>query len=246
MFVAFFLALVMVCSPVSADPFWQKLSWTTSDGVALVGLYHPPARPEAVTWVLLHGLGSFKEEWEAFSRKMIEQGSGVFIYDARGHHESNHLVSGQTITYQDWKTAGPGSPWAAMPGDLASAVQYLEKTYHLPEKKIAVGGASVGANVALLYASDHPEVPGLILLSAGVEYADLNIERAWHRSNFRQVFAAASPEDHYAYSSLSFLVHERRDVNLRVVEGPGGEHGVNMFKDPVFTKKLLEWIRQVQ
>jgi alpha-beta hydrolase superfamily lysophospholipase len=246
MFVIFLFALFTLSSQAKADAFWQRLTWASYDGVQLVGFYHHAARPEAVTWVLLHGLGSFKEEWEAFSRKMVAQGSGVLIYDARGHHESNRLASGQTITYQDWKTGGPGSPWAQMPGDLASAVQYLEKTYRLPEKKIAVGGASVGANVALLYASEHPEVPGLILLSAGVEYAGLNIERAWHRSTFHQVFAAASPEDHYAYSTLRFLAHERRDVNLRIAEGPGGEHGVNMFKDPVFTKKLLDWIGQVQ
>jgi len=246
MFIAFLLAIFMASSPASADTFWQKLHWTTPDGVTLVGLYHPANRPGATTWVLLHGLGSVKEEWDAFSRQVAKQGTGVFVYDARGHQESNRLANGQTITYQDWKTAGPGTAWAAMPGDLLSAIQLLHKQYGLSEKNIAIGGASLGANVALLYASEHPEVPGLILLSAGVEYAGLNIERAWHRSKFQHVFAAASPDDHYAYTSLRFLVRERPDLDLSVTEGPGSAHGVNMFKDPVFTKKVLAWTEQVK
>src|SRR5438876_10519234 len=100
----------MACAPASADTFWQKLAWTTPDGITLVGLYHPAARRRAYTWVLLHGLGSNKEEWDPFSHQLAQQGTGVFIYDARGHNESNHLATGQTIRYQDWLRAGPGTP----------------------------------------------------------------------------------------------------------------------------------------
>jgi pimeloyl-ACP methyl ester carboxylesterase len=245
-FVAVLLAFFITCAPASADTFWQKTTWTTSDGVQLVGLYHPARRPEAYTWVFLHGLGSVKEEWVPFARKLTPSGVGVFLYDARGHNESTHRTNGQTISYKDWTSAGPGSPWTAMPEDLASAVKLLHRQYGVPEKRVAVGGASVGANVALVYASEHPEISALILLSAGVEYAGLNIEKSWHQLRSRPVFAAASPQDAYAYATMRYLAQQRPDIPLRVAEGPGGEHGVNMFKDQVLTKKLLDWIGQLK
>ncbi len=166
---------LFLTSSVFADSFWQKLTWTTTDGVKLVGLYHPSSRAGANTWVLLHGLGSSKEEWDAFAKKMADQGNGSFIYDARGHADSVQTTTGETLSYKSWQTGGAGSPWDAMPSDLASAVQMLQKRKRLPEKRIAVGGASLGANVALVYASQHPLVPALVLLSPGVDYAGIQI-----------------------------------------------------------------------
>ena len=209
----------------------------------MVGLYHPARRPEAYTWVLLHGLGSDKEEWDAFGRKLAVQGSGVFIYDARGHHESNQMKSGETISYQSWRTAGPGTPWDAMPSDLASAIGRLEKNAGLDERKIAIGGASLGANVALVYAGQHPKVPALVLLSPGLSYAGIQSVPAFQAYGKRPLFLAASPGDAYAYAGVRQLARSRGDAALRLAEGPGAEHGVNMFKDSGFTKKLLDWMK---
>ncbi len=236
----------MACAPAWADAFWQRLTWTTSDGVQLVGLYHPASRSGANTWVLLHGLGSSKEEWGAFSRMLGQQGNGVFIYDARGHHESDHLSNGQIIHYQDWRLPGPGTPWGAMPGDLASAVQLVRSRCHVSEKNIAVGGASLGANVALIYASEHKRVPALVLLSAGIEYAGINIVQPWLHLAPRPVFSAASPEDQEAYSTLRFFVQQRPKIPGRIADGRGAEHGVQMFKEPEFTKKLLTWMKEIE
>jgi len=228
------------------DSFWQKITWTTSDGVQLVGLYHPARRSRAYTWIFLHGLGSSKEEWEPFARQLAPLGMGAFLYDARGHHESNRLANGQTISYKDWRNAGPGTPWDAMPADLTSAVQVLRKRYGVPEKRIGVGGASLGANVALVYASEHRRVPAVVLLSAGLEYAGINIVQPWLHLVSRPVFAAASPEDSHANATLRFLLQQRPDIPGRIAEGRGAEHGVNMFKDPAFARKLLDWMKSLQ
>jgi len=241
----YILFLSMACVPVFAQPndsaYWKKLTWTTDDGVQLVGLYRPASRSDASTWILLHGLGSNKEEWETFGKILAHQGNGVFFYDARGHHESNHLITGETITYQSWQSAGPESPWNAMPSDLASAVTLLQKKYGLPDTKIAVGGASLGANVALVYASEHANVPAVILLSPGMEYAGIQTAAAIKMYRGRPVFMAASPNDLYAYSSVRQLANLGSGPSCRVVDGKSG-HGVNML-DEEFTKTLLDWMR---
>src|ERR1700730_12118392 len=82
------------------DGFWKDITWQTLDGVKMVGLFHRASRPGARTWVLLHGLGSTKEEWDGFARKMGKQGLGIFIYDARGHGASTHMMTGEVVTYR--------------------------------------------------------------------------------------------------------------------------------------------------
>jgi alpha-beta hydrolase superfamily lysophospholipase len=245
-FLVFLLAFLIAPTSASADTFWQKLSWTTPTNVVLVGLYHPASQSKAYTWVLLHGLGSNKEEWNTFARLLAQQGAGVFIYDARGHNESNHMANGQPINYKDWLRAGPGTPWEGMPGDMTSAVQELRKRYHVSEKKLAVGGASLGANVALIYASEHPRVPAVVLLSSGIEYAGISIVSSWVHFASRPVFAAASPQDLNAYATLRFLSQQRTDIPLLMVQGQGAQHGVNMFQNPEFTKTLLAWMKKVE
>jgi pimeloyl-ACP methyl ester carboxylesterase len=220
---------------------YQSVSWTTPDGVYLVALYHPRESPGHLVWVLLHGLGSSKQEWLKFVRKLAQQGDGFLIYDARGHGNSVHRTSGGKIDYRDFRTVGQGSQWDLMTGDVESAVQVLIKRFSLNAHGIAVGGASLGANVALVYASQHPEVPALVLLSPGLQYAGVGSEEPFRRYGTRPVFIAASPGDDYAYASVRQLISQRSDPNCRAASGEGAAHGVNMFND-VFTKKLLDWM----
>src|SRR6476659_9477761 len=138
MLVRLLAAFFIACAPLSAaEEFWQKVTWTTPDGVVLVGLYHPAQRPGAYTWVLLHGLGSTKEEWDGFSKKLAAQGNGTLLYDMRGHGASIHTTNGQTLSYKNWNSAGPGTPWDMMSRDVATAIPMLQKQYHLPENQIA-------------------------------------------------------------------------------------------------------------
>jgi len=239
-----FVALIALSRPLQADSFWQRVTWTTTDKVQMVGLYHPAKVSGTYTWVLLHGLGSNKEEWEILSRGLAAQGNGVFIYDARGHHESDHLASGETLSYKSWTTAGPGSPWSKMSDDLSSAVRLLKERFSLPENRIAVGGASLGANVAMVYAGDHPKVPALLLVSPGMEYAGVNIQEAWKRYGTRPLMMTASPGDTYAYATVRQLALSRGDSQLRLAEGPEAIHGTNMFiKDGNLLKKVLDWMK---
>ena len=96
--------------------------------------------------------------------------------------------------------------------------------------------------VALVYASEHVSVPALILLSPGMQYAGIESASAYKTYRGRPVFIAASPGDLYAYSSVRQLADLAPSSVQTVIEGPGG-HGVQMFKDEAFTKKLLEWMK---
>src|SRR5579864_1784687 len=131
-----FLAILLlsVSTPLlaSADSFWTPVSWTNPDGMAMQGLFRPP-KPGRWTWVLLHGLGSNKEEWLDFGHTLGQSGDGVFIYDARGHGQSNRrMPDGSAVSYRDFATQSPESTWGRMPADLASAVDILKSRYAVP------------------------------------------------------------------------------------------------------------------
>ncbi len=225
------------------ESFWQKVAWTTPDGVRMVGQFHRAAQAQAITWVLLHGLGSERSEWDAFARRLARQGQGIFIYDARGHGQSTKTIAGSALNYKDWTTAGAGSPWDSMAGDLEGALKTLRKRFQLSEKRLAVGGASLGANVALVYAGQHPKVPAVVLLSPGMNYAEVHTQGPI-RTYPGPLFMAASSGDLYAYSSVRQLSEWCQEARCRVVEGSGAAHGVQMFQDEEFTKKLLDWMKK--
>ena len=228
----------------AADPAWLPVSWDTADRVHLIGQYHAPARKDAVTWVLLHGLGSGKSEWFPFVDKVVAQGQGVLVYDARGHGEST-LQDKQGIYYQNFHTGGPGSEWNHMVQDLDSAVRWAKKQPGVGMARVAVGGASLGANVALVYASQHPEVPALMLLSPGLEYAGIQTPEAYQHYGARPLFLAASPKDAYAYATVQYFARQRGDPALRFHAGQNEEHGVHMLHGS-FESDLLAWMKGIE
>jgi pimeloyl-ACP methyl ester carboxylesterase len=225
--------------------FWTPLTWTTPDGIKMVGWLHKPRLPRHYTWVLLHGLGSTKEEWDKFAKQLGIQGQGVLIYDMRGHGASHETSSGETISYKSWTTAGPGTAWDKMAADMEGAVTLLHEQYGLARNRIAVGGASLGANVALVYASQHEEVPALILLSPGLEYAGVQTRDAWKAYGLRKVLLAASPGDAYAYDTVHQFCVNSSYSTCPMLTGAGAMHGVNMFQGS-FTQQLLEWMSKAE
>ena len=79
-------------NPVCA---WEKVTFQTSDGVEIAGEFSKPASQGKWTLVLLHGLGSGKEEWKPFGQVCASKGLGVLIYDARGHGDSRKKSNGE-------------------------------------------------------------------------------------------------------------------------------------------------------
>jgi len=215
---------------------------TGTGGVILAGKYVPPASPDKLTFILLHGLGSGKGEWYSFVDKLTQQGYGYLLYDLRGHADSTKDKSGNTVDYKYFLQAGPGSEWEKMVPDLNCAVKYLVKK-GINKNKIALMGASLGANVSLLYAVKNKTIPLVVLLSPGWSYAGLNIDTAIKEYGDRPLLIAASPGDKYAYDSSIAMVQYAR-MNKTKVEflyGDGAKHGVQMF-DGKFEPKLLSWI----
>ena len=221
----------------------ERISFQTSDGVIISGLFRRPASSANKTFILLHGLGSNQEEWQSFSDRLANAGYGVLTYDARGHGKSTGTADNRKISYDKFGPPGPGSDWEKMLGDLGEAISFLNREKKIPGRKVGLIGASIGANVCLIYASKNPEIPLVMLLSPGLNYAGFATLGSIEAFKNRPIAIAASPQDAYAYQS-SILLFQKIQTNKKAafLAGPAG-HGVQMF-DGKFDNQLIKWINR--
>ena len=237
--VQMFFLLFILSVKAGAEP--MKVLFYATDGAKIVGSYQPPAKSSGEVFVLLHGLGSNKEEWNYFETKLTEKGFGFFAYDMRGHGESVSKKDGTTLDYQTFGKPSPGSNWNKMVDDLAKAVNFLITNEKLKRNQIGLIGASIGANVSLIYGSSYNHVGTIVLLSPGLSYQGLETLDYIKAYKKGKIAVAASPQDNYAFRSSEILFKKiRNNPQAKFIETESG-HGVNMF-DGEFDKELIAWL----
>lgn len=221
----------------------KKITVITTDFVRLTGIFSLPANNKKTIFILLHGLGSNKEEWLTFTKKLSDEGYGSLCFDARGHGESTLTQRGKKIDYRLFGPPGPVSEWNKMILDLGELVNFVSKKYNVPRKNIGLIGASLGANISLVYAAQNKSICPIILLSPGLNYAGIRTDNVISQFKDRPIAIAASSNDPYAYSSsISLLNKITANKNAVFFQGSGG-HGVQMF-DGNLENKLLRWLER--
>ncbi len=234
MIISIFLALTLSAAAGTpavppakpAAPVEKKVSFKTPDGWTITGLYRAP-RKGGVVLILAHGVGSAKGEWAGFTSQLAAKGVGTLAIDLRGHADSKKGPKG-TRDYSDFDTTGE---WPKAEADLEAAADWL-KARGVKEEHIALGGASIGANLASVAAAKRPKTPFLLLMSAGVEYRGVQLTKPMTKT-----LAVASAQDLGAFQTLKPLSSVSGVEILQAADG----HGVQMFVDPVTFGKILDW-----
>jgi len=216
-----------VAASAAPGPVEQKVSFPTRDGWTITGLYRP-AKKHGTVLVLAHGVAASKAEWAGFTQRLAEKGVGTLAIDLRGHDESKKGPPGSG----DYTTFDAQGEWPLMAADLDAAVEWL-KAKGIPDEKIALGGASIGANLASVEAAARPKTPFLLLLSAGPDYRGVRLRKPLTRT-----LAGASPPDQGADMTLKPL---GAVPGVETFEAPAG-HGVQMFADPATLDKVVNWV----
>ncbi|OGS33600.1 MAG: hypothetical protein A2474_05755 [Elusimicrobia bacterium RIFOXYC2_FULL_34_12] len=225
----------------------DNAKFIASNGLISTGKFVSPKNPSKLTFIMLHGLGSSKEEWFTFADKLAAKGYGYFAYDLRGHNESIKDKAGNIISYKSFFNIGPDSEWELMIRDLDYAIKYLRRK-GIKKENIGIMGASLGANIALIYASKHEFIKKIVLLSPGLQYAGLYTANAMKNYNNRKILIAASPKDQYPYESSVYLADiakkQKDDIEFLSESGSKyGVHGVQMF-DGKFDNKIIDWVEK--
>jgi pimeloyl-ACP methyl ester carboxylesterase len=137
-------------------PTLTEASVVTNDGKTLTALAGAPKG--ATNGVLLvHMAGHSKEEFLALAEKFLRQGLVVVAIDLRGHG-GNVKPEDPALTPADWLSTIE---------DVRAGVAALKTR---GAQRVAIVGAEVGANLALVVGSEDPAVASVALLSPGLDY----------------------------------------------------------------------------
>jgi alpha-beta hydrolase superfamily lysophospholipase len=219
-------AAVLAAAPAAAAG--RQVNFPSTDGTPLVAmLYEPSARP-APAIVLVHMLGRSKEDWNNVGDRLQEAGAVVLALDLRGHGRSGGSMTTLPPMVQDVRAA---IAWvAARPGTRPDA--------------IAVVGASLGANLALVAAADIPAVRAFALLSPSLDYRGIRLDASvMRRIGDRPMWLAASTQDPYALRTIKELAAGSGAREQRLSDAMA--HGTTLLSADIdVTRALVDWLRR--
>lgn len=217
----------------------QKVNLKTKDGVNIAGDFYSVANANAPAVVLLHMMPATKESWRDFAEKLNKNGFQALAIDLRGHGESDGGPNG----FQKFSD----SEHQASIKDADAAVDFFTIQGRSLEKIFLIG-ASIGANLALQFQSEHSEIKKSVLLSPGLNYRGIETEPAARKITENQaVFLAAGGEnDKYSAETAQKLFNMLKSKNkeLKILKNTG--HGMDILdKNQSLANEIILWIQSL-
>lgn len=218
------------------------------------------------TLLLLHMLPADRSSYNSIIPSLTEMGFNVLNLDWRGHGESIYKnepdcpkgghpttaacwpkkeISYEKFTNEDYKNAIE---------DVDTAIKFLESS-GVKKADIGIIGASIGANYAIQYAAENPQIKFIVLLSPGSNYHGVKTIESMKRLATSDVkilmYSTSTDEDTYSYESCQELEKEYKSVkdakteNLSVTYKKYVGHGTEMLKHIAteLTEKLKKLVK---
>lgn len=210
------------------------VSFATSDGWEIYASYWDAGagKPAAI---LLHMLIADRHSYADFGAKLAAAGFNVLALDSRGHGDSTKH-NGETRRHADFDDETHKSSVL----DVAAAKDFLAEK-GADTSKLVIVGASIGANFALNYGADDPDVRAVVLLSPGLNYHGVETAAAMAKYRGRPAYLVASDEDKYSADSVGKLHEIAADATLKIFSNAG--HGTRIFDaEPSFEDALVDWL----
>lgn len=154
------------------QPAYEDVVLNTVDNWEIFARYSKPRADNPVI-ILLHSRGQNRGVWSRFADSLKHWGYGHLALDFRGHGFSITQPSGSTVTYKSFSRTGMDNQFNKMTRDVEAAIQYLSEQ-GVPEEKIILIGAGLGANVAIKVAALYRSIPMIAVLSPSLNaYRDV-------------------------------------------------------------------------
>ncbi len=226
------LGLMACAVPGAAAAAQQNVSLRTEDGITLAGSLYLPARPGPGV-ILLHMQTRSREDWQPLAARLADAGFVALAIDLRGHGASDPAPPGSDAEDR-----------SRMMLDVKAARTFLATRADVVQGRVGLAGASIGANLAILFAAADPTVRSMVLLSAGLDYRGLRTEAAMTKFGKRAALLVASDEDSYAVNSARKLAQQQGGTReLRLLSGAG--HGTVMLgRQADLPAALVDWFRR--
>jgi len=214
----------------------EKIKFKTDDGYSLSAVI---GKPDSIAEdlpgiILIHQGGSSKEEWGGFFDELVKQNYIVLSIDLRGHGESDKVGNIYAL-FNDPNQA---------PHDLFSAYEYLNSQENVDLERLAIIGASIGANLACVGISKL-DIKTAVSISAKTSAVEnLNGSK---ELNLRSIFFIASTGDQNGKRvEWARELYDRTEFPKKILEVKNSSaHGVSIFKDePKVKNKIILWLKE--
>jgi dienelactone hydrolase len=232
-----FVKTILLCLAfVVSSPLQAKtIKMATSDGLIIHAELSTPKemKGQLPAVILIHQGGSDHSEWHFLVPALIKMNYVVMAYDVRGHGKSDKVDNIYALFNDP----------AQAPNDLTAVLKYLKKKKYVDHERIAVIGASVGANLANV-AISNMGVKTAVAMS-GKTSAVYNLANS-KKLKMKSVFYISSNERDGTRAKwaqeLFDLTKEPRKITI-VSESE--EHGVGIFDDrPKLKGEVLAWLKE--
>ena len=203
-------------------------------------LYDSKSKAPTKAVMLIPALGKTRDSYPVgFIESLHERlpDAVVIAIDLRGHGKSTNLG-----TYESFDMAA----FKDMKSDIINARAFVQKEYPNVKEYYLVG-ASMGSTAAILAGAQEKAYTKLVMLSPGMEYRGVSIERAAEDYQF-DIFAAASKDDAEGYSASSAnTIRSLHSGTTEVKIYSGTAHGTDMFaategSDAPLSGAILEFL----
>ncbi len=207
-------------------PEVQTISRQSADGVELFADWYA-ASPGAPVVLSLHMLNSRRSAYEPLLADLRAAGYAVLNVDMRGH--------GDSAGERDWDAAI---------ADVGDWLAWLRSHARVSDVGVALLGASIGANVAIISCAEHEMCRGAVALSPGLDYRGTKPEPALAEglTDRAALLVAAHGDSGSANSVRQLFASASGDVTARIL--PGRAHGTRLFDNDYATtsRLLLHWL----
>lgn len=221
----------------------ETVEFLTEDEVIIKGSYYQPASPQRRFYPAILMLPEFRQSrryWHKTASLLAEKGYVVLAIDFRGQGESTQ--AGEVTL--NWAFFSD-SYFKRFLMDVKASINYLQNMQRVDQRRIAIIGAGLGANAALIYANHNKSIKGLILLSAGLNYRGLKTEEAIEEYGMRPVLMIAGEDDCYSLYSTKKLYSLAKGIKeLKIY--PNGSRGAKMLsRKPEIRELISNWLAEL-
>ncbi len=241
----FFITLLAIpvlwcCSRSERVQDGGEIKVTSGDGVSVaISLYVPAHASRPPGLILVHRYGADRAVWGGFAQAARDAGMLVAAVDLRGHGGSR-TRDGETIHYSRLTT----EELLASLGDIDAAKRCLLDAGAHPEN-LAVAGEGLGANLALRYALQSPDIQAVVMVSPGLDYNGITTEEAIKQLKDCPALLAVCEGDAYGAMSASAL-KAAAPVFAELRSWPGAAHGTDLFAvHPESMQYILQWLNRI-
>lgn len=216
----------------------ERVMFQTKDEVLIVGDWRSAENPKGAA-LLLHMMPADRHSWRELQDELAKRQISSLAIDLRGHGESTKKGLG-SIDFTDFTDVEHQESEM----DVDAALRFLQKK-GFGTNRVALVGASIGANLALQAAVKYSDIPAVVLLSPGENYRGITTygPAAELEPNQSLLTSGSAGDDQRSYDAAEKIVELAKSKEKRFIPLTSAGHGTNMFtqhKD--FPAAIASWL----